>query len=185
MARSTYTVQLSTDDWAKERGYWQYASQHNESGYFDTREQALESLFCPVGHGGYRIGWYGDGFVLCAACARAEFEQREEDGEPFTLESQLEDGDNYDGIYCDNGCEIIAPHCVDCADDLTDVEYGVFWNQSGDRPICGECLAKLVVQGAAQKTGRRTYTIPRDAKATTSVGITYGLWFDNDTYSAA
>jgi hypothetical protein len=116
---------------------------------WNSRESALDDLFQTYAHGGTPIAYAGDGFILCAECARANYEENKtvkgltESGPG--LSPWLMDGDHSNGEYCECGKEIVAPYCADCADE--DFNGGVFVTDSGEKVYCHRCMARFRLNG--------------------------------------
>jgi hypothetical protein len=173
--RRRYTVGTveATDPYGKPVTYYTVlvdGKQHPGASWYDTADEVIEQDIFPfyAFPGGYTIAYYPHdehgsltGDVLCAKCAREEYRENPEAGAAYG--EIAEESQHSTGLMCDQCNEwIITPHCVDCADDLGDVqEKGrtVFHDEAGEYLVCSHCLACAVVKDRAHKTGKRSYRV--------------------------
>jgi hypothetical protein len=139
--------------------------EHPYASYRDTAEEVIiNDLFpCYAWPGGYDMEFITpEGDVLCCECARNDYRDDPDEGGKIE-DSVAESSMHSTGLMCDQCNEwIIAPHCVDCADELDDVqEKGrtIFHDETGSYLVCSHCLACAVVKDRAHKTGKRSYRV--------------------------
>jgi hypothetical protein len=162
--RTVSTVQ----DWNNQTRYTVFVDGKEDmhASYRDTADDVIDLDLFPAyaWPGGYTIAYYPPdaGIVLCAKCAAADYRDDPEQAGSYWSEI-AEESEHSTGLYCD-GCNeaIIAPHCVDCADDLDDVQEkgrAIFHDETGSYLVCSHCLACAVVKDRAHKTGKRSYQV--------------------------
>lgn len=155
-------------DWNGQTRYTVFVDGQEDmhASYRDTPDEVIDKdLFPPYAWpGGYVIAYYPPdaGIVLCAACAAAEYREDPEEGSMIQGEI-AEESQHSTGLMCD-GCNewIIAPHCVDCGDDLDEIAAKtrtIFQDDTGEFFLCSHCLAEAVTRKRAHKTGKRQYRV--------------------------